>query len=33
MLEKGQPSDRQKMNGCSFQHVLRQNLSWFFVLT
>ena len=29
MLEKGDSSIGQKMNGCSFQLVLRQNLSWF----
>ena len=30
IFEKGGLSNRQKMNGCSFQQVLRQNLSWFF---
>ena len=29
MFEKGDSSNRQKINGCSFQHVLQQNLSWF----
>ena len=31
MFEKGGSSNRQKMNGSSFQHVLRQNLSRFLV--
>ena len=30
IFEKGGLSNRQKMNGCSFQQVLQQNLSWFF---
>ena len=29
MFEKGDSSNKQKMNGCSFQHVLRHNLSSF----
>ena len=29
MLAKGDSSNRKKKNGCSFQQVLRQNLSWF----
>ena len=29
VLEKGDLSNRHKMNGCSIQQVLRQNLSCF----
>ena len=29
MLEKGNSSKRQKLNGCSFQQVLRPNLNRF----
>ena len=33
MIEQGDSSNRQKMNDCSFQHLLRQNLSWFCLST
>ena len=33
MFEKGNSSNRQKINGLSIQQVLRQNLKNFFVLT
>ena len=33
MFEKGNSSNRQKINGLSIQQVLRQNLKIFFVLT
>ena len=30
MFEKGYSLNRYKMNGCSFQQVLQENLSWVF---
>ena len=29
MFGKGDSSNRQKMNGCTFQEVLGQNSTWF----
>ena len=29
MFEKGESSNKQKMNGCSIHQVLRQHLRWF----
>ena len=33
MFEQDHSLNRERMNECSFRQLLRQNVSWFFVLT